>query len=100
MSYRGKRGRPKDPPEVAIKRAKELLEAKKQENAHNVLFEAISYRTRNQFDSTYEDAMKMYIDVGVSALKSCKEGFLQYRSLVQQVRFCPNMHVVIHTLID
>jgi len=26
----------------------------------------------------------MYIDIGVSILKSCKEGFLQYRSLVQQ----------------
>eukprot|EP01084_Bolivina_argentea_P307210 530955_1 len=82
--YRGKKGRPKDPPNVAIEKANDLIKNKKQENAFNVLFETISYRHRAQFDQTYEDAMKLYIDVGVSILKSCKEGFLHYRSLVQQ----------------
>jgi len=81
---RKRRGAPKDPPVVAMADAKKLIARGKKEAAHGVLFESISYRHRAQFDSTYEDAMKMYIEVGVSILKSCKEGFLQYRSLVQQ----------------
>ena len=83
--YRSKKGRPKDPPSVAIAQANKLISENKKENAFNVLFETISYRHRAQFDQTYEEAMKLYIDTGVQILKSCKEGFLHYRSLVQQV---------------
>eukprot|EP01084_Bolivina_argentea_P106734 190936_1 len=82
--YRNRRGRPKDPPTVAMNKAREELKNGKADNAFAKLFETISYRHRANFDQTYEEAMIFYIDVGVSILKSCKEGFLHYRSLVQQ----------------
>lgn len=86
---RRRRGAPKDPPVVAMAEATKAIKKGKRDSAHAILFESISYRHRAQFDATFEEAMKMYIDVGVSILKSCKEGFLQYRSLVQQVASTP-----------
>lgn len=85
MSYKKSRSRPKDPPNVAIETANKLLKDGKKEGAFNVLFETISYRHRAQFDLTFEKAMQKYIDIGCDILKSCKEGFLHYRSLVQQL---------------
>ena len=84
-SYKKSRSRPKDPPNVAIENANKLLKDGKKESAFNVLFETISYRHRAQFDQTFEKAMEEYIDIGCDILKSCKEGFLHYRSLVQQL---------------
>ena len=88
MFGRGKRGKPKDPPTVAIQKANECIKKEIWDKAFSILFESISFRHRAQFDQTYEEAMKLYIDVGVIALRSCKEGFLHYRSLVQQVMIC------------
>ena len=86
MSNYRKRNRPRDPPKVAIANANKSLSEGRKESAFNILQEAVSYVKRASFDQTHEEAMKMYIDVGCDILKSTKEGFLHYRSLVQQLR--------------
>lgn len=77
----------KDSPSQAAEKAREILKAdKSRKKAFDMIYNSIAGRHRSQFDETFEDAMKLYIDIGVGILESCKEGLIEYRKIVQQNR--------------
>lgn len=75
---------PSDSPAMAIEKSQKLLSDHRYEDAQQKLYETLAYRQRAQFEDVYERTMDLYITIGVEALLSCKEGFIRYRTLVQQ----------------
>ncbi len=74
-------------PENALKRAEELLEVEKTQDALEALHDIMKSRRHKQWTKVHEDIMKMHVKLCVELRKPhvAKDALWQYRNMVQQV---------------